>query len=122
MSNGCGKEYSLLCQGLQPAFIFLVSIQCLASARLCPLTRAGVGRSVGRMKTVSTREFYHNTKLVDSLPAGGQLLVTSNGKPKFVVTRSGARPRMTVEMARARAVDLTRSGFDSVAFLRSLKK
>jgi len=74
------------------------------------------------MKTVSTREFYHNTKLVDSLPAGGQLLVTSNGKPKFVVTRSGARPRMTVEMARARAVDLTRSGFDSVAFLRSLKK
>jgi len=75
------------------------------------------------MKTVTSRQFYHDTKLVDDLPEGGELLVTSNGKPKFVVRRYGKRPVMTRELAKSLATDWkTPEGFDSVAFLRSLKK
>ena len=44
------------------------------------------------MKTVTAREFYHSSKLVDDLPEGGQLVVTANGKPKFLVSRYANRP------------------------------
>jgi hypothetical protein len=75
------------------------------------------------MKTVTTRQFYHNAKLVDELPEGGQLVVTSNGKPKFIVTRYGERPKMTRKFAKSLVSDWgTPANFDSVAFLRSLKK
>jgi len=75
------------------------------------------------MKAVTARQFYHDTKLVDDLPEGGQLLVTSKGKPKFIVTRYGERPTMTRELAESLASDWkTPENFDSVAFLRSLKK
>jgi len=75
------------------------------------------------MKSVTTRQLYHNSKLVDELPEGGQLVVTSNGKRKFVVTRCGERPRMTRELAESLASDWgTPPDFDSVALLRSLKK
>ena len=75
------------------------------------------------MKTVTAREFYHSSKLVDELPKGGQLVVTSNGKPKFFVSRYGERPKMTRELAESLAIDAgTPPDFDSVAFLRSLKK
>ena len=75
------------------------------------------------MKTVTVRQFYHNTKLVDELTEGGQLVVTSNGRPKFVVTRFGQRPRMTKMLAESLAVDGgTPRAADSAAFLRSLKK
>ena len=75
------------------------------------------------MKTVTARQFYHNTKLVDELAEGGQLVVTSNGKPKFVVTRYGQRPHMTRALAESLSVDGgTQRGVDSAAFLRSLKK
>lgn len=74
------------------------------------------------MKTVSVREFYHNAALVDGLPAGKQLLVTANGKPKFLVSKS-SRPRMTRELAEARSVGRSSvSKFDGTAFLGSLKK
>ena len=74
------------------------------------------------MKTVSVREFYHNAGLVDGLAEGKQLVVTANGKPKFVVSRT-PRPRMTRKLAEARAVgDLKASKFDGTAFLASLKK
>jgi antitoxin (DNA-binding transcriptional repressor) of toxin-antitoxin stability system len=74
------------------------------------------------MKTVSVREFYHNAGLVDGLPEGRQLVVTANGKPKFVVSK-GARPKMTRKLAEARAVgDSRASRFDGTAFLASLKK
>jgi hypothetical protein len=46
------------------------------------------------MKTVTAREFYHNARLVDGLADGKQLVVTANGNPKFVVSKS-VRPRMT---------------------------
>lgn len=74
------------------------------------------------MKSVSVREFYHNAALVDGLPEGRPLVVTANGRPKFVVTK-GAPPRMTAALARSRAVGPAgRPGFDGAAFLRSLKK
>ena len=74
------------------------------------------------MKTVTVREFYHNARLVDGLPQGKQLVVTANGKPKFVVSKS-SRPQMTRDLAEARSVgDSKASKFDGVAFLASLKK
>ena len=74
------------------------------------------------MKTVTVREFYHNAGLVDGLAEGRQLLVTANGKPKFVVSK-GATPRMTRKLAEARAVgDAKGSRFDGTAFLAKLKK
>jgi antitoxin (DNA-binding transcriptional repressor) of toxin-antitoxin stability system len=74
------------------------------------------------MKTVTVREFYHNAGLVDGLADGKQLLVTANGKPKFVVTKS-RRPKMTRRLAEARAVgNGSRKAFDGAAFLRLLKK
>ena len=74
------------------------------------------------MKTVTVRDFYHNAGLVDGLPEGKQLLVTSNGRPKFVVSKS-ARPKMTRKLAESRAVgDVKNAKFDGTAFLASLKK
>ncbi|MCX6972463.1 MAG: hypothetical protein NTV93_20260 [Verrucomicrobia bacterium] len=75
------------------------------------------------MKTVTAREFYHSSKLVDELPEGGQLVVTANGKPKFLVSRYGERPKMTRKLAESLSSDWgTPPDFDSVAFLQSLKK
>lgn len=74
------------------------------------------------MKTVTAREFYHNARLVDGLAEGKQLLVTANGKPKFVVSKS-TRPKMSRELAEKRAVgDSKAPGFNGAAFLASLKK
>ena len=74
------------------------------------------------MKTVTVREFYHNAGIVDGLAEGRQLLVTANGKPKFVVSK-GARPKMTRKLAEERAVgDPKGARFDGTAFLASLKK
>jgi hypothetical protein len=74
------------------------------------------------MKKVTAREFYHNAALVDGLPEGKQLVVTSKGEPKFVVTRS-APVRMTTILAEQRAVGDSRAPkIDGVAFLRTLKK
>jgi len=74
------------------------------------------------MKTVTVREFYHNAGLVDGLAEGKQLLVTANGKPKFVVSKS-SRPRMTRELGEKRAVgDAKGKRFNGAAFLASLKK
>jgi hypothetical protein len=74
------------------------------------------------MKTVTVREFYHNASLVDGLAEGKQLVVTANGKPKFVVSKS-SRPRMTRQLAERRSVgDPKGPKFDGTAFLASLKK
>jgi antitoxin (DNA-binding transcriptional repressor) of toxin-antitoxin stability system len=74
------------------------------------------------MKTVTVREFYHNAGLVDGLAEGKQLVVTANGKPKFVVSKT-RRPRMTRALAEARSVgNLKSSKFNGAAFLASLKK
>jgi len=74
------------------------------------------------MKAVTVREFYHNARLVDGLAEGKQLVVTANGKPKFVVSKS-PRPKMTRKLAEARAVGRAEAAkFDGTAFLASLKK
>ncbi len=74
------------------------------------------------MKTVTVREFYHNAGLVDGLGEGKQLLVTANGKPKFVVSKS-SRPKMSRELAEKRAVgDSKTPTFNGTTFLTSLKK
>jgi antitoxin (DNA-binding transcriptional repressor) of toxin-antitoxin stability system len=74
------------------------------------------------MKTVTVREFYHNAGLMDGLAEGKQLLVTANGRPKFLVTKS-QRPRMTRRLAESRAVGrATDRKFDGTAFLQTLKK
>lgn len=74
------------------------------------------------MKTVTTREFYHNASIVDTLPTGGQLLVTANGKTKFVVLKAGEPPHMTRLLAEKRSVKGGKGKFDGVEFLRTLKK
>jgi hypothetical protein len=73
------------------------------------------------MKAVTVRQFYHNASLVDGLPEGKHLVVTSNGKTKFLVSKS-LPPRMTRQLAEERAVGQSKPNFDGVAFLRSLKK
>jgi antitoxin (DNA-binding transcriptional repressor) of toxin-antitoxin stability system len=74
------------------------------------------------MKTVTVRKFYHNAGIVDGLAEGKQLLVTANGKPKFLVSKS-SRPRMSRKLAETRAVgEVNGSRFDGTAFLVSLKK
>ncbi len=74
------------------------------------------------MKTVTVREFYHNAGLIDGLAEGKQLVVTANGKPKFVVSKS-SRPRMSRELAERRAVgDPNAPSFNGTAFLSLLKK
>lgn len=74
------------------------------------------------MKTATVREFYHNAGLADGLPEGKQLVVTSNGKPKFVVSKFSRR-RMTRQLAESRSVGPARGRkFDGTAFLASLKK
>ena len=60
--------------------------------------------------------------LVDGLAEGKQLVVTANGKPKFVVSKS-ARPKMSRELAEKRAVgDSNAPRFNGATFLASLKK
>ena len=73
------------------------------------------------MKRVTAREFYHKAGLVDGLVDGQDLVVTSKGEPKFVVTRS-APPRMTPALAEGRAVgDARKPKVDGTGFLRTLK-
>ncbi len=76
------------------------------------------------MKSVTAREFYHNAGLVDGLLEGEQLVVTSNGQPKFAVTRLATkRPRMTSKKARESAFgNPDAPKFDGVEFLKTIKK
>jgi hypothetical protein len=68
------------------------------------------------MMTVSVRESYHNAGLVDGLPQGQRLVVSANGKPKFVVSKSW-RPEMTRKLAEARAVrSVGAAKFDGTPF------
>jgi hypothetical protein len=74
------------------------------------------------MKAVTVREFYHNAGLVDGLAEGKQLVVTANGNPKFVVSKT-SRPKMSRALAEKRAVGASDSPkFNGTAFLASLKK
>ena len=56
---------------------------------------------VGRMKTMSTREFFHTPGLVKTLKPGESLTVTDKGRASFTVTKPGPRrSRTRAEMER----------------------
>jgi hypothetical protein len=56
------------------------------------------------------------------LAKGKQLVVTANGKPKFLVSKS-SQPKMSRKVAKKRAVGGSNSPrFNGTAFLASLKK
>ena len=48
---------------------------------------------VGRVKTITTREFFNTPALMKSLHPGQSLVVTDNGDPSILVTKAGQRPR-----------------------------
>ena len=80
---------------------------------------------VGRMKTVTTREFFHAPSLVTSLDPGQSLIVTEKGDPKFTVTRTGRRPIKTAANLRREARKMFPSPWPKVNFtalMKSLKK
>lgn len=73
------------------------------------------------MKSVTVQEFYQNAGLVERLGEGKQLVVTSNGKPKFLVRKS-SHAKMTRELAEKRSIgNPADPSFDGVGFLSSLK-
>lgn len=77
------------------------------------------------MKTITSREFYHTPALVNALPPGKSLVVSDNGKPKFIVTKAGKRPRRTAADLEREARDIfpgERPQVDLTAALKSLKK
>lgn len=77
------------------------------------------------VKTVTTREFLRAPTLTKSLRPGQTLLVTSSGKPDFVVTKVGERPRKTAEDLRQEALELSpdeRPKVDAVAILRKPRR
>jgi antitoxin (DNA-binding transcriptional repressor) of toxin-antitoxin stability system len=47
------------------------------------------------MKTLTTREFFHSPGIVKALQAGQSIVVTDNGQPALIVTKTGKRPRKT---------------------------
>ena len=51
--------------------------------------------SVRRMKTMTTREFFHSPGISKSMRPGQSILVTDNGRPALMVTKAGQRPRKT---------------------------
>lgn len=63
---------------------------------------------VRRVKTITTREFFHSPTSVKMLSPGQSLAVTDKGKPSFTVTRAGKRPRLSREDLDRRAVKLSR--------------
>jgi hypothetical protein len=79
------------------------------------------------MKTLTLREFFHSPSLVRSLHPGQALVVTSQGKPDFIVTKAIERPRKTAKQWQAEARKLldpkrNRDKVDTVAVLRELRK
>jgi hypothetical protein len=58
-----------------------------------PLARKASIANVGRMKTLTTREFFHSPGMLKSLRSGQSIVVTDKGKPTLIVTKAGKRPR-----------------------------
>jgi hypothetical protein len=77
------------------------------------------------VKTITNREFYADTDAVQALKPGESLLVTTKGKPAFVVTKvKHARPVKKAADIRQEAEAIfpgKRKPFDGVALLRTLR-
>ncbi len=80
---------------------------------------------VGRMKTLTMREFFHSPSLVKSLHPGQGLIVTARGKPDLLVTKAGGRVKKTAaELRREAKALLSKPGrkVDTVPLLRKLRQ
>lgn len=79
---------------------------------------------VGRVKTLTTREFFHSPGLVKSLRPGQSLVVTDNGKPAMTVTKAGKRPRKTMADLEREAREICpddRGKLDLVGAIREMR-
>ncbi len=74
------------------------------------------------MKTLTTREFFHSPGLTKALRPGQSFLVTDNGKPSFVVTKAGQRPRRTRADLEREAREICPRNGPKVNFTAWLKK
>ena len=77
------------------------------------------------MKTLTMEKFFDSPGLAQSLLPGQSLLVTSDGKPELIVTKTGQRPRKTAQQMRREARALLKKPgkkVDTVALLRELRK
>jgi len=74
------------------------------------------------MKTVSTRDFFHTPALVKGLQPGESIMVTAKGKPEFIVTKAGDRPRKPIEELDREAKAIKGKKFDVVEFLKDQRR
>ena len=77
------------------------------------------------MKTLTIEKFLHSPSLAQTLQPGQSLLVTANGKPELIVTKTRKRPRKTAAELRREARELlTKPGrkVATVALVRKLRK
>ncbi len=77
---------------------------------------------LGAMKTVTTRKFLHAPGVVKILRPGQQLLVTEHGKPSFVITRAGQRPRRTLADLEREAREICPEALPKVNFTKAMKE
>ena len=70
----------------------------------CRIVFRALYRYVKRVKTITTREFFHSPLSVKALHPGQSLAVTDNGKPSFVVTKAGKRPKRSIDDLKKDAV------------------
>jgi hypothetical protein len=77
------------------------------------------------VKTLTIEKFLLLPNLAQSLQPGQSLLVTADGKPEFIVTKTRKRPHKTAAELRREARELlTKPGkkVDTVALVRELRK
>jgi hypothetical protein len=75
-----------------------------------------------RVKTLTTREFFHAPGLVKSLRPGQSLVVTDKGEPSFTVTKAGKRTVKTAEDLRREAGRIFPGDRTKVNFTEIMKK
>jgi len=77
------------------------------------------------VKTITNRKFYADSDAVHALKPGESLLVTTKGKPAFVVTKAKhAKPGKKAADIREETEEIfpgKRTPFDGVALLRTLR-
>ena len=82
-------------------------------------------RHLHSVKTLTIEKFLHSPVLAQKLQPGQSLLITANGKPELIVTKTRTRPRKSAAELRSQArALLTKPGekVDTVTFLRDLRK
>jgi hypothetical protein len=75
-----------------------------------------------KMKTLTTREFFHSPGLLKSLRPGQSLTVTDKGSPAFTVTRAGQRRVKTAEDLRREAREIFPESRPRVNLTAAIKK